>query len=107
MAGKLNSWSVERAHHSGARVLLGDGDGLYLRKQTRDGASWTLRYRFGGRDRWITLGNYPDMSLAEARIEARQARVQVDKQQDPIALRRAVQAEQRQRISFEQLCEDW
>jgi hypothetical protein len=48
--------------------LLGDGDGLYLRKQTRDGASWTLRYRFGGRDRWITLGNYPDMSLAEARI---------------------------------------
>ena len=107
MAGKLNSWSVERAHRSGARVLLGDGDGLYLRKQTRDGASWTLRYRFGGRDRWITLGNYPDMSLVEARIEARQARVQVDKQQDPIALRRAVQAEQRQRISFEQLCEDW
>ncbi|MGC1459419.1 MAG: Arm DNA-binding domain-containing protein, partial [Steroidobacteraceae bacterium] len=64
MAGKLNSLSVERAHRSGARVLLGDGDGLYLRKQTRDGASWTLRYRFGGRDRWITLGNYPDMSLA-------------------------------------------
>jgi integrase len=107
MAGKLNSMSVERAHRCGARVLLGDGDGLYLRKQTREGASWTLRYRFGGRDRWITLGNYPDMSLAEARIEARQARVQVDKQQDPIGLRRAVQAEQRQRISFEQLCEDW
>jgi hypothetical protein len=106
MAGKLNSWSVERAHRSGARVLLGDGDGLYLRKQTRDGASWTLRYRFGGRDRWITLGNYPDMSLAEARIEARQARMQVDKQQDPIELRRAVQAEQRQGISFEQLCAD-
>ena len=71
-------------------------DGLYLRKQTRDGASWTLRYRFGGRDRWITLGNYPDVSLAEARIEARQARVRVDKQQDPIGLRRAVQAEQGQ-----------
>jgi hypothetical protein len=64
-------------------------------------------YRFAGRDRWITLSNYPDMSLAEARIEARLARVQVDKQRDPIALRRAVQAEQRQRISFEQLCEDW
>jgi hypothetical protein len=56
---------------------------------------------------WLTLGNYPDMSLAEARVEARQARVQLDKQQDPIALRRAVQAEQLQRVSFEQLCEDW
>lgn len=31
------------------------GDGLYLRKQTRDGASWVLRYSFGGRERWINL----------------------------------------------------
>jgi hypothetical protein len=107
MAGKLTFLSVERAHRDGAPVLLGDGDGLYLRKQTRAGASWTLRYRFGGRDRWLTLGNYPDMSLAEARVEARQARVQVDKQQDPITLRRAVRAEQLKRDSFEQLCEDW
>jgi hypothetical protein len=59
-----------------------------------------------GVHRWITLGNYSDISLAEARIEARQARMQVDKQQDPIELRRAVQAEQRQGISFEQLCAD-
>ena len=86
---KLTALEVERAHRSGERLLLGDGDGLYLRKQTRDGASWTLRYRFGGRERWLTLGNYPDMSLAEARIEARQARVLLDKQQDPIGLRRA------------------
>src|SRR5438552_18100183 len=107
MAGKLNALIIERAHRQGVRVLLCDGDGLYLRKQTRDGASWTLRYRFGGRDRWLTLGNYPDMSLAVARIEARQARVQVDKQQDPIALRRAEQAKELQRISFEQLCEGW
>ncbi|HEY4339118.1 MAG TPA: Arm DNA-binding domain-containing protein [Steroidobacteraceae bacterium] len=83
MAGELNSLTVERAHRQGVRVLLGDGDGLYLRKLTRDVASWTLRYRFGGRDRWLTLGNYPDMSLAEARIEARQARVQVDSSRTP------------------------
>ncbi|MGH8261125.1 MAG: Arm DNA-binding domain-containing protein, partial [Steroidobacteraceae bacterium] len=83
MAGKLNALTVDRAHRQGVRVLLCDGDGLYLRKQNRDGAAWTLRYRFCGRDRWITLGNHPDMALAEARIEARQARVQVDKQQNP------------------------
>jgi hypothetical protein len=84
MAGKLTSLSVDRAHRHGAPVLLGDGDGLYLRKQTRDGASWTLRYRFGGRDRWLTLGNYPDMSLAEARVEARQARVQESRCPPPV-----------------------
>jgi integrase len=107
MAGKLNALIIERAQRQGQRVLLCDGAGLYLRKQTRDGASWILRYSFGGRERWLTLGSYPDMSLGIARIEARQARVQVDKQQDPIALRRAAQAKELARTSFEQLCEDW
>jgi len=103
----LTALAAERAHRSGEPVLLSDGDGLYLRKQTRDGASWTLRYRFAGREHWLTLGHYPDMSLADARIEARQARVLLDKQQDPFSVRRAAEAEQRQRGSFRELCEEW
>ncbi len=63
MSGKLNSLSIERAHRFGGKLLLGDGDGLYFRKQTHEGASWMFRYRFAGRERWMTLGNYPDMSL--------------------------------------------
>ncbi len=47
------------------------------------------------------------MTLAQARVEARQARVMLDKRQDPLRVRReAVQAE-RQRGSFKELCEDW
>ncbi len=38
---KLTAIEVDRAHRSGKLVLLGDGDGLYLRKQTSEGASWT------------------------------------------------------------------
>jgi len=104
---KLTAFAVERAHRSGERMLLGDGDGLYLRKQTRDGASWTLRYHFAGREHWVTLGHYPDMSLGQARIEARQARVLLDKQLDPLSVRCAAEAEQRQRGSFRELCEEW
>ncbi|HEX4024752.1 MAG TPA: integrase arm-type DNA-binding domain-containing protein [Steroidobacteraceae bacterium] len=104
---KLTALAVERAHRAGEPVLLSDGDGLYLRKQTRDGASWTLRYHFAGRPHWLALGNYPDMPLAQARIEARQARVLPDKQQNPLALRRAALAEERQKRLFKTLCEDW
>ena len=104
---KLTTLAVERAHRSCERMLLSDGDGLYLRKQTRDGASWTLRYQFAGREHWRTLGHYPDMSLAQARIEARQARLLLDKQQDPLTVRRAIQAEQRRPGSFRELCEEW
>jgi integrase len=104
---KLTALAVERAHRSGETVLLSDGDGLYLRKQTRDGASWTLRYRFAGKEHWLTLGNYPDMALAQARVEARQARVLLDRQQDPLSIRRAALAEERRKGSFKALCEDW
>jgi len=33
----------------GEAVLLADCAGLYLRKQTSAGTTWTFRYRFGGR----------------------------------------------------------
>ena len=105
--GKLTALAVDRAHRGGRPLMLSDGGGLYLRKQTKGGASWTLRYRFGGQDHWLTLGNFPDMSLAEARVEARTARVQLDKQQNPISLRRKAKVELLQRGSFRELCEDW
>jgi integrase len=104
---KLTALRVDRAHRKGHPVLLGDGEGLYFRKQTTDGAAWTLRYRFAGRDRWLTLGNYPDMSLAQARVEARQARVLLDKKQDPMTVRRAAVDAARPRGTFRELCEDW
>ena len=113
-SGKLNSLSIERAHRFGGPVLLlSDGDGLYFRKQTREGAAWMFRYRFGGRERWMTLGNYPDMSLAAARIEAREKRLMLDKRRDPLFAKqeaeeaqRAAIAAQKARQTFRDLAED-
>jgi hypothetical protein len=67
---RLTALQVKRAHEKGEPVSLPDGAGLYLRKQSASGTAWTLRYRFGGRDRWMVLGRYPDMELAEARKAA-------------------------------------
>lgn len=109
---QLTATSVERAFRTQERFLLNDGQGLYLRKQARSGASWTLRYRFLQRNRWMTLGNYPDMSLADARVEARSKRILIDKQQDPLDARKAAlqakrETSERERSSFKSLAEDW
>ena len=104
---KLTALAVERAQRSGNRCCSAMATDYNLRKQTRDGASWTLRYRFAGKEHWLTLGNYPDMSLALARTEARQARVLLDRQQNPLSVRRAALEEERQKGSFRALCEDW
>jgi hypothetical protein len=68
---RLTALQVKRAHEKGEPVLLPDGAGLYLRKQSASGTAWTLRYRFGERDRWMALGSYPDVELTDARKIAR------------------------------------
>lgn len=40
---KLTALQVKRAHDKGEAVLLADGAGLYLRKQTSAGTTWTFR----------------------------------------------------------------
>jgi hypothetical protein len=80
---RLTALQVKRAHEKGEPVLP-DGAGLYLRKQSASGTAWTLRYRFGGRDRWMALGSYPDMELADARKAARAKRTLVDAGRAPL-----------------------
>ncbi|WP_082407331.1 integrase arm-type DNA-binding domain-containing protein [Mesorhizobium sp. 1M-11] len=46
---------------------LSDGGGLQLWVQPSGTRLWRLAYRFGGRQKILALGNYPLISLAEAR----------------------------------------
>ena len=46
---------------------MGDSSGLYLLVSRAGGKWWRLKYRFGGRERGLSLGVYPDVSLTEAR----------------------------------------
>lgn len=106
-AGKLTTTLVDRAHCRGLPCEFLDGAGLYFRKQTANGASWELRYRFLGKRRSLTLGHYPDMPLAQAREEARAKRVLIDKGLDPAEEKRRALQEQRQRVTFREVAEDW
>lgn len=54
-----------------------DGDGLTFTLSANGAASWTLRYRLGGRLRELTLGRYPDISLKEARRRAAEQRAKI------------------------------
>lgn len=48
---------------------LVDGDGLYLYITPTGTKSWRLDYRFGGKRYTLTLGKYPLVTLAKARIK--------------------------------------
>ena len=59
--------------------------GLALRISYGGGRSWVFFYRAHGKQRRLTLGTYPAMSLAEAREAWRTARAAVDRGEDPAA----------------------
>ena len=81
---KLSARGVEAANAVG---MYGDGDGLYL-QITTGCKSWIFRFRLNGKRREMGLGSIRDVSLAEARQRASDARAMVARGLDPIDRRR-------------------
>jgi integrase len=84
---KLDAKTVEKlAKQTG---MHGDGGGLYLRVSTETGqCSWVLRFMLHGKARWMGLGPYPLISLADARLRANDERRKLVDKIDPIDLRK-------------------
>jgi integrase len=74
----LDDPTLRRLVAAGEPVAVSDGEGLTFTLSAAGAAAWTLRYRFGGRRREVTLGRYPDLKLVDARKAAAKARVQVE-----------------------------
>ena len=91
---RLNALAITNANREGN---LHDGGGLYLRVRADGSKSWAFRYTLAGRKHWMSLGPLRDVSLAEAREQARQLRNQVRDGYDPLAQRR-----ERQHLAAEQ-----
>lgn len=75
-------------------VKLTDSNGLYLLIQPNGSKLWRYRYRIGGKENTFAIGSYPDISLAQARIERDQARQLVKQGIHPAQNRAAKLAEQ-------------
>ena len=60
-----------------------DGGGLYLEVSPAGGKHWRLKYRFGGKEKRLTFGPYPIVSLKEARIKRDDARKMLANGIDP------------------------
>jgi hypothetical protein len=70
---------------SGRDRKLADGGGLYLLVTRKGAKSWRLKYRYGGKEKLMTFGLYPEVSLADARDRRTQARRMLRDGKDPVA----------------------
>jgi integrase len=86
-----------------------DGGGLYL-LVTPDGRRyWRLKYRLAGREKLISCGVYPAVSLKAARRKREKARALLDEGKDPSTERKAERAAQRSAAenTFKTVAEEW
>ncbi len=91
-------------------IPAGKVAGLYLVLQPSGKKSWALRFRLHGAPKKLTLGDYPDLSLAAARRKAEQARGDLAKGNDPSEAKKAARAAakaKREAVTLAALIEDW
>lgn len=105
---KLSANEVKNAKGSGKITKLADGGGLTLVIKG-ESKYWWLRYRYAGNEKTLSLGSYPQVSLAAARKARDEARALLQQKIDPSAHKRQ---ESTQRVSdgentFRTVCEDW
>lgn len=104
VARELTATEVRRLR-SGVHAV-GGVSGLLMNVKPSGARSWILRTTKGGRRCDIGLGGFPDVTLANARERAREAKDMIRRGIDPVEHRRAAQdalrANQAKNITFDQ-----
>ena len=107
----MNDRQIKNAKpaETGKKTKMFDGGGLYLEVTPAGGKVFRLKYRIDGKEKTLTIGKYPTVSLAEARAAAENARRLLVSGQDPSE---AKQQEKRERQAaalntFEAIARRW
>ena len=70
----LNDTAIRNSKPKATPYKLSDGGGLFLLVNTNGSRWWRYSYRFDGKQKTISLGVYPDVSLKDARAKHAEAR---------------------------------
>ena len=105
----LTDTAIKKAKAGAKPVKLSDSRGLYLLVGPNGSKLWRWKYRFGGKEKLLSLGIFPDVSLESARSRRTAARELLADGVDPGAQRKAdrQQTEAVERHRFEAVAREW
>ena len=105
----LTDTAIRNAKPTQKPYKLFDERGLYLEVSPAGGKWWRLKYRSNGKEKRLSLGVYPDVSLKDARNRRDQARKLLAGGVDPSEHRQAQKSAQVERAanSFEVVAREW
>lgn len=79
----LTDTSIRNAKPGPKPTKISDERGLFLLVQPSGAKLWRLKFRIAGKEKKLSLGQYPDVSLKEARRKRDDARATIAAGRDP------------------------
>ncbi|HOX68281.1 MAG TPA: integrase arm-type DNA-binding domain-containing protein, partial [Burkholderiaceae bacterium] len=86
----LTDTAIRKAKPGDKAIRMFDERGLYLEIAPGGGKWWRFKFRFDGKEKLLSMGTFPDISLKEARQRRDEARKLIAEGSDPSAQRKAV-----------------
>jgi integrase len=105
----LSDTALRNAKPTEKAYKLYDEKGLYLIVNPSGGKWWRLKYRFNDKEKTLSVGTYPEISLASARAKRDEARALVAEGRDPSEARKEAktQAKLEGLNTFEAVANEW
>lgn len=105
----LNHTRIINAKPKDRAYKLADEKGLFLYITPQGGMYWRMKYRFGGKEKLLALGVYPEISLAKAREKRDDSRKLLAEGIDPGEHRKIMKSVEQERSanSFEFIAREW
>jgi len=105
----LSDTAIKNAKPGTKPIKLADEKGLYLLISPAGGKWWRLKFRYDGKEKLLSLGTYPEVSLKDARQRRDDDRKLLSKGIDPSANRKAVKAAiaDKNANNFEVIAREW
>jgi integrase len=103
----LTDTKIRQAKPAPAPKRLSDGDGMYLLVQPNGAKWWRFDYILAGRRNTLSLGLYPEVSLAQARERRTEVRAQVAAGVDPSRERQQTRRAAAQARTFGEVADEW
>ncbi len=110
---KLNDLRIKSAEGGEKEYRLSDGGGLYLVVKPNGGKLWRWSYEFNGKEKLLSYGPYPAVTLSQARELHKEAQAQKRQGVDPAAAKQARKREEEEskqessKLTFAALTAEW
>ena len=108
----LTDTTVRNLKATGKVQKIADGRGLYLHVTATGTKLWRMAYRVEGKQKTLSFGEYPTVTLSEAREKREDAKKLLSKGIDPGAHKKATKAaeaalKKQRENTFESVARDW